>query len=1032
MARFSWLHLTDLHFGLDNQKTLWSTLREPFFESLAELHDTTGPWQAVFFTGDLVQQGKSAEFIDMQKEVLDRLWDKLNELGSGEAKLLAVPGNHDLVRPDPFGDNAAVDALLDKNGFSRIAEKFWRNPTGSYANVITQAFGAYSDWWQNAPHRPRGIKLGLLPGDFACTLAHEGHKIGIVGLNTAFLQLQGGDYKEKLVWDSRQLMAVCGDIGDWVNGHDLCLLLTHQGPDWLTPEAQKHGESEIAPAGSFALHLFGHMHETALYSINKGGNPNPVRHCQGNSVFGMELMGEPPTLKRSHGYAVGCLEFDDDEARLRFWPRIAVNDTGPWRFVAENRKAHLEKDEGTAPETLRLPNHTPAATPAKKFSNPTPKPSVHSNLPIRRPFFGRATELEKIADCLNPEHTGWGVLLDGTGGIGKTALALEAAHRAPGEVYPLKLFVTAKRSVLEPDGEREQHDGRVGDYYGLLADIGLGLGRDDLQRVPGEQRADLVRHALAGRAVLLVLDNLESFDKTEQRWVFDWLDRLPNACRAIVTSRRSIVTTSAHALQLNKLDLDASCELLDALGKNQPAIAKLTPAERETLYHETGGNPLLLTWTAGQLGRAQGRCRTVAEAVERLQEAHRRQQLDPNNDPLEFIYGDLLDTFNPAETAVLASLSYFTEPAKLDWLLPLANLSQTAALTALDDLRNRALLVEDEAAGTWLLPPLACRFIKRRRPEAVGAAGKRLANEAYALVRQYGGGPDNAPFTELELAWPRIEPALPLWLAGDNGRLQAVCDALYFFLDFSGRWDVGLSLNLEAEDKAVAVQDHANAGWQAFRAGWFHLLRGEAEAVLECAERCARYWQQARTGVREQTIAIRLRGIGYRLQQDLPKAIVAHQESLKLMRALGPETEDVAIAHNDLAAAKRLAKDWDGAEADYREGLRIARKINYRVGIATYTGNLAELALDREDWPAAEQKATEALGLAEELGRKEVIAGNHHTLALTLLRQDRPFDALEHAQQAVALFSFLRYRDLAEAQACLADCEAACAANKPG
>ena len=96
---FSWLHLTDLHFGLKGQDCLWPNLREPFFEDLADLHNRSGPWDAVLFTGDLVQLGTSAQFKEMQAKFLDPLWAKLDELGSGNASLLAIPGNHDLYRP---------------------------------------------------------------------------------------------------------------------------------------------------------------------------------------------------------------------------------------------------------------------------------------------------------------------------------------------------------------------------------------------------------------------------------------------------------------------------------------------------------------------------------------------------------------------------------------------------------------------------------------------------------------------------------------------------------------------------------------------------------------------------------------------------------------------------------------------------------------------------------------------------------------------------------------------------------------------
>ncbi len=635
--------------------------------------------------------------------------------------------------------------------------------------------------------------------------------------------------------------------------------------------------------------------------------------------------------------------------------------------------------------------------------------------------------MASIANALQPEHVGWGVVLDGPGGIGKTALALQAAHRAPAEYYPLKLFITAKGRILDPEGEHELKDYRVDDFHALLSEIGLALGRDDVSRAVPEHRPDLVRHALAEHRALLVLDNLESFTPTERRRVYDLLEALPRTCRAIVTTRRRD-ETAARTLRLDKLDVDAAGQLLDSLGEKWPPIAKLTSDERHRLYAETGGNPLLLTWTAGQLGRTRGRCHTVDEAVERLQEAHRLQKVNEKNDPLEFIFGDLLDTFSDDETAVLAALAHFTQPAQVAWLLPLAKLSETAALTALDDLRDRALLVEDDTTGTWFLPPLAVRFLRQRRPDAVGAAGQCLTRKAYALAVQHGYS-KNAPFTELEAAWPTIQASLPLLIAGDNARLQKACNSLADFLDFTGRWDDWLSLSQEAEAKALAAGDYKNAGWRAYQAGWVHLLRGEAEAVLTWAERCAGHWQQAGDGTREQAYAIHIHGLRHQLQKDCPAAIAAYQEAVELWRSLSPESDDVAIGLNALAIAKCELKDMDGAEADFCEALRIAHKVVDREGIAICTGNLAQVFLARQDWPSAEHQAAEALELAKGVGRQEIIAKDHHRLAKAMFHQQCATEALPHAQEAVTIFTRLRSPELAEAQATLAACEAACSSS---
>ncbi len=134
-----------------------------------------------------------------------------------------------------------------------------------------------------------------------------------------------------------------------------------------------------------------------------------------------------------------------------------------------------------------------------------------------------------------------------------------------------------------------------------------------------------------------------------------------------------------------------------------------------------------------------------------------------------------------------------------------------------------------------------------------------------------------------------------------------------------------------------------------------------------------------------------------------------------MLRTLNLESENVAIALNGLAEAKREAGDWGGAEADYREALRLDRKLGSHEGIATRTGNLAELALDRQDWHAAERLAMEALALAKGVGRLELIASDHYRLAEALRQQQRAAEALPHAQEAVKIFTRLRHRDLAEA-----------------
>ena len=468
-------------------------------------------------------------------------------------------------------------------------------------------------------------------------------------------------------------------------------------------------------------------------------------------------------------------------------------------------------------------------------------------------------------------------------------------------------------------------------------------------------------------------------------------------------------------LILEQLDEAAALATLDDLARHNKLLAKTSAAERRALYEQTGGKPLLLRWVAGQLGR--GSCRTLADALAFL------RTCPPDNDPLEFTFGDLARDFTEAETKVLCALSYFSLPAQVEHLAELAELETAAAEVALRTLANRSLVNPDQEETNFVLVPMVADSLRRARPEVVAETGNRLEQRAYALIVENGYN-KHERFPTLDVAWPTVAPALPLFVAGPNRRLQTVCDALFQFFNFTGRWDEWLSLNQQAEAKAVAAGDYDRAGWRVYMAGYVHRLRQQADAVLICAERAAAHWQTAQAGARERATAIQLRGIGHQLKKDYPAALAAYREALALFRSLSAESVDVAIALNDIAEVERVSGDLAAAEQDYREALRIARAIGDAQGEAAYTGNLAELALDREDWPGAEKLAREALPLSEKVGRQELIAANCRRIAHTLVRQGNGAEARPYAQRAVEIYTRLGSPDLAEARATLDECDA--------
>jgi hypothetical protein len=352
MPAITFLHLTDLHFntnsniGMARQEWLWPNVRELFFRDLDRLHRLTGDWDLVLFTGDLAQSGTVEDYAAFDHAVLARLWREFDRLGCNPV-LLAVPGNHDLKWPNQ--SSGTVRALRSWPNDEGLRNLFWANDTNEYRQLMRDVFHPYTDWWERIPYRgPIRIQSGLLPGEFSASYEKDGLRLGIVGLNSTFLQLGGGVREGQLLdVDVRQLHKVCGhDIVDWTKEHDINLLMTHHPLSWLNPEAQKQFRSELSPTGRFFMHLFGHMHEPRS-EFKQVGGAGMKRELQGASLFGLETWETPegPHMQRIHGYTAGKFEYEDGEGSLRLWPRKLVRSEEGAQIITADVAQILDEQE---------------------------------------------------------------------------------------------------------------------------------------------------------------------------------------------------------------------------------------------------------------------------------------------------------------------------------------------------------------------------------------------------------------------------------------------------------------------------------------------------------------------------------------------------------------------------------------------------------------------------------------------------------------------------------------------------------------
>jgi len=299
-----------------------------------------------------------------------------------------------------------------------------------------------------------------------------------------------------------------------------------------------------------------------------------------------------------------------DEGRTRFFP--IVISSCDWEAVEWLKRMNLRPNDGRAldlgtdaqinadlakiaKEIRLLINRLFAAT-VTTTSTDGGEPQYRRipTLPAPKLFVGRKEHLDEIEKRLRRSGVIGLISLRGTAGVGKSALAIEAAYRF---------------ASLFPDG-RYWVDLRGGDAANAARALLRDLGVADLIRPDSDfhEVCDVARSELAGRRALVILDNAEAVDPGH-------LERLTDLCATtIVTSRVSIDSTME--ITVDRLEDDDALEMLRERGVN-------VEAERDDalkLITRLGGLALALEITARRMAAYKPR-QSCAQALADLNQS---------------------------------------------------------------------------------------------------------------------------------------------------------------------------------------------------------------------------------------------------------------------------------------------------------------------------------------------------------------------------------------------------------------------------
>lgn len=341
----TWLHITDLHAGMNNQDWLWPTLKTSFYEDLTTLRDVVGPIDLVIFSGDLTQTGGRDDY-DRLDGILTELWAHFGKLNCSPS-LIAIPGNHDVKWPDKLG--SAHQVLKQWWSIPTVHAEFFANADNEYRAAVCALLSEFTAWQDRLSDA--GFPLlkpsatGLLPGDQSFILKKGGLTAGFILLNSTWLQIDDDEYQGKLHVDARQLQKITDDSPEsWCAGHDLNLIISHHPVDWLHSDSVPYWESEIYPPNRFDAHLYGHMHSPAMRALASGGG-TPRRSVQGASLFGLRTVRNE--LERIHGYSLGRAARLKDHLEVRAWPRIVTPKQDGSKPLGRDQVFNLRESDGS-------------------------------------------------------------------------------------------------------------------------------------------------------------------------------------------------------------------------------------------------------------------------------------------------------------------------------------------------------------------------------------------------------------------------------------------------------------------------------------------------------------------------------------------------------------------------------------------------------------------------------------------------------------------------------------------------------------
>jgi DNA-binding SARP family transcriptional activator len=664
-------------------------------------------------------------------------------------------------------------------------------------------------------------------------------------------------------------------------------------------------------------------------------------------------------------------------------------------------------------------------------------------------FTGREAHVNHLCDLLlagNAASSPGAVriaVVNGAGGLGKTTLAVHAAHQVSARFPDGQLYVD-----LQGASSLSASPGEVLGRF--LRDLGIG---GDKIPVRDDERAALYRTALTGRRVLILLDNAK--DAAQVRPL------LPgsSSCAVLVTTRnRTSDLASMRFVDLDVLEDTESLALFSRIVGEERAAAE--PDATAEVLVACAGLPLAIRICAARLAkRRQWRIATLAD---RLRNQHRRlDELTTGDLAVRASFQVSYDSLRPAAGGM--------DPARVFRVLGLwqgSRISGAAAAALVgapeDDIADALEMLVDvnlleSPAPDWyrfhdLLRVYAIERAEAEEPQAARdeavsrllywyldtaeAAADAISPQRYQVPRELAT-PGRPPLTfasmEAALAWyddERANVVAATRQAAGVGLHEVACrlpPTLFPLFNRRSNWADCVTTHRVAAESAAKADDRLGEAWALNWLGFalvnlrdpeafahleralavrqeFGDTRGEAQTAISlgeghlrmhgAGEDALRYLRRA-ADLLEPMGAISLRSVAlnnlgevYFGLGDLDSAAECYLQALDISREFGGHAEGHAL-HN-LGRVYVRQRRHDEGIARFGEALPRLRAAGDLEGEASTLKSLGAAQAETGSESDARASLTEALRIFEQIGNQEQAAETAALLASVPAAQGQP------------------------------------------